>query len=73
MKYPEDGTPFELDNETVQLLYDAAAGKLLTADQRKAATDAVDYISAATLLVEPEEDNSQVAEILRLLRPASDN
>jgi hypothetical protein len=29
MKYPEDGTPFELDNETVQLLYDAAAGKLL--------------------------------------------
>lgn len=73
MKYPEDGTPFELDNETVQLLYDAAAGKLLTADQRKAAIDAVDYISAATLLIEPEEDNSQVAEILRLLRPASDN
>jgi hypothetical protein len=59
--YPVDGTPFELDNETVQLLYNAAAGKPLTDDQRRAAVRAVDYISAARLLIEPEEDEEEDA------------
>lgn len=59
MKYPEDGTPFELDNETVSLLYDAVRGLPLNEAERRAATQAVDYVSAATLVVEPEEEEEE--------------
>jgi hypothetical protein len=56
MDYPADGTPFELDDQTVDLLYKAAAGDPMTNEQRRDAVTAVDYISAATLLIEPEDD-----------------
>lgn len=59
MDYPADGTEFELDTPTVQLLYDAVAGKGLTPAQRREATTAVDYISAATLYIEPEDDDEE--------------
>jgi hypothetical protein len=57
--YPADGTEFELDDETVDLLYRAVAGKPLTDAERREAVTAVDYVSAATLLVVPEEDEDE--------------
>lgn len=60
MDYPADGTEFELDNETVQLLYDALAGKPLTIEQRQAAITAIDYVSAARLYIEPEEPDEEI-------------
>lgn len=57
MDYPADGTSFELDDETVGLLYKAVNSAFLTAAEKKEATRAIDYISAATLVVEPEDDD----------------
>ena len=56
MDYPADGTPFELDSATIQLLYDVVAGKPLTDEQRREAVRAVDYVCAAVLVIEPEEE-----------------
>jgi hypothetical protein len=52
-EYPPDGTPFELDSETIGLLYKAVADSFMTTAEKAKATRAVDYISAATLVVVP--------------------
>jgi hypothetical protein len=59
MEYPEDGTPFELDDATVQLLYRAVRGETLTGPEQREAVRAVDYVSAAFLYIEPEEEEDE--------------
>jgi hypothetical protein len=63
MDYPADGTPFELDSETVDLLYRAVDNAFLAEAEKRAAVRAVDYISAATLLIEPEEDDEPAVTV----------